>query len=131
MWRWWGKAPVHLVAGDAVIFPQGDSHRMTSAPGVPAATGAKLDVVLARRPRQLAYGGGGAVTRLVCGYLACDARLARMLLAGLPSVVKVNVRGSNARCLAGGIPAVRPERGQIAPTRRHGCSGQTVRGAVY
>jgi AraC-like DNA-binding protein len=87
---------VHLVAGDAVIFPQGDAHRMTSAPGVPAATGAKLDVVLSRRPRQLAYGGGGAVTKLVCGYLACDARLARMLLAGLPSVVKVNVRGSNA-----------------------------------
>ena len=91
-----GQAPVHLIAGDAVIFPQGDAHRMTSAPGVPAATGAKLDVVLSRRPRQLAYGGGGAVTRLVCGYLACDARLARMLLAGLPPVVKVNVRGSNA-----------------------------------
>ena len=36
------------------------------------------------------------MTRLVCGYLACDARLARMLLTGLPSVVKVNVRGSNA-----------------------------------
>ena len=91
-----GQPPVHLVAGDAVIFPQGDAHRMASAPGVPAATGAKLDVVLSRRPRQLAYGGGGAITRLVCGYLACDARLARMLLAGLPSLVKVNVRGSNA-----------------------------------
>ena len=90
------QPPVHLIAGDAVIFPQGDAHRMASAPGVPAATGAKLDVVLSRRPRHLAYGGGGAVTRLVCGYLACDARLARMLLAGLPSVVKVNVRGSNA-----------------------------------
>lgn len=91
-----GQPPVHLIAGDAIIFPQGDAHRMTSTPGVPAATGAKLDVVLSRRPRQLAYGGGGAVTRLVCGYLACDARLARMLLAGLPSLVKVNVRGSNA-----------------------------------
>lgn len=90
------QPPVHLIAGDAIIFPQGDAHRMTSAPGVPAATGAKLDVVLSRRPRQLAYGGGGAVTRLVCGYLACDARLARILLAGLPSLVKVNVRGSNA-----------------------------------
>jgi AraC-like DNA-binding protein len=91
-----GQSPVHLVAGDAVIFPQGDAHRMTSAPGIPAATGAKLDVLLSRRPRQLVYGGGGAVTRLVCGYLACDARLARMLLAGLPAVVKVNVRGSAA-----------------------------------
>jgi AraC-like DNA-binding protein len=33
---------------------------------------------------------------LVCGYLACDARLARLLLAGLPSLLRVNVRGSNA-----------------------------------
>jgi len=90
-------APLRLIAGDAVIFPQGDAHRMTSQPGVPPATGgARLDAVLARRPRQLAYGGGGATTRLVCGYLACDARLARMLLAGLPPVVRVNVRGSNA-----------------------------------
>ncbi len=92
-----GETPLRLSAGDAVIFPQGDAHLMTSAPGLPPATGgARLDAVLARRPRQLAYGGGGATTRLVCGYLACDARLARMLLAGLPSVVRVNVRGSNA-----------------------------------
>jgi AraC-like DNA-binding protein len=91
------EPPVHLIAGDAVIFPQGDAHRMTSQPGLPPASGgARLDAVLARRPRQLAYGGGGATTRLVCGYLACDARLARMLLAGLPPVVRVNVRGSNA-----------------------------------
>ncbi len=92
-----GEAPMRLVAGDAVIFPQGDAHLMSSRPGLPPASGgARLDAVLARRPRQLAYGGGGASTRLVCGYLACDARLARMLLAGLPGIVRVNVRGSNA-----------------------------------
>jgi len=91
------QPPVRLSAGDVVIFPQGHAHKMASAPGVaPAANGARLDVVLARRPRQLSYGGGGATARLVCGYLACDARLARMLLAGLPSLVRVNVRGSNA-----------------------------------
>jgi len=91
-----GQPPLRLIAGDAVIFPQGHAHRMASAPGVPPATGARLSEVLTRRPRHLAYGGGGAVTRLVCGYLACDARLARLLLAGLPQVVRVNVRGSNA-----------------------------------
>lgn len=91
------EAPVRLIAGDAVIFPQGDAHLMSSQPGLPPATGGtRLDAVLARRPRQLAYGGGGATTRLVCGYLACDARLGRMLLAGLPRIVRVNVRGSNA-----------------------------------
>ena len=90
------QPPVRLCAGDVVVFPQGDAHRMTSAPGLTPAKSARLDLVLSRRPRQIVYGGGGATTRLVCGYLACDARLARLLLAGLPAVLKVNVRGSNA-----------------------------------
>ena len=90
-------APVHLIAGDVVVFPGGDAHRMTSQPGLaPASGGRRLDEVLARRPRQLSYGGGGSTTRLICGYLACDDRLAKMLLAGLPRLLKVNVRGSNA-----------------------------------
>lgn len=92
-----GDAPaVRLSAGDVVVFPQGDAHRMSSEPGLTPAPGSRLDAVLSRRPRQLAYGGGGAATRLVCGYLACDARLAQMLLAGLPPLLRVNVRGSNA-----------------------------------
>ena len=91
-----GDPPVHLVAGDVVVFPQGHGHHMCSQPGLSPAKGRRLDEVLKRRPRQLAYGGGGAPTRLVCGYLACEARLARMLLAGLPPVLRVNVRGSNA-----------------------------------
>lgn len=90
------QPPLRLTAGDVVVFPQGDAHRMCSRPGLAPATSARLDAVLSRRPRQLAYGGGGATTRLLCGYLACDARLARMLLAGLPALVRVNVRGSNA-----------------------------------
>ncbi|HUI59898.1 MAG TPA: AraC family transcriptional regulator [Steroidobacteraceae bacterium] len=88
--------PVHLIAGDVVVFPDGHAHRMTSRPGIPPARGARLADVLARRPRQIAYGGGGRATRLVCGYLACDARLARMLLQGLPALLRVNVRGSSA-----------------------------------
>ena len=91
-----GEPSLNLVAGDVVMFPQGHAHRMASEPGLPPARGARLDVVLRRRPRELAYGGGGATTRLVCGYLACDARLARMLLAGLPPMLRVNMRGSPA-----------------------------------
>src|SRR5262245_29339062 len=90
------QPPLRLIAGDAVIFPQGDAHLMTSEPGLPPAKGSRLDVVLSRRPRLLSYGGGGVATRLLCGYMACDARLARMLLTGLPSLVRTNVRGSNA-----------------------------------
>ncbi|MEX3772697.1 AraC family transcriptional regulator [Pseudomonas sp. MYb118] len=90
------EPPLLLKAGDVVLFPQGDAHRMSSGPGLKPATSARLDEILARRPRQLNYGGGGTVCRLVCGYLACDTRLAGMLLTGLPTIVRVNVRGSNA-----------------------------------
>ncbi|OOG62416.1 AraC family transcriptional regulator [Rhodanobacter sp. B04] len=90
------QPPTRLIAGDVVLFPRGNEHRMNSQPGLAPAASGRLDAVLSRRPRQLAYGGGGPTTRIVCGYLACDARLARMLLAGMPSLVKVNVRGSNA-----------------------------------
>lgn len=89
------EAPVRLFAGDVVIFPQGDAHRMASAPGLqPAAGGARLSAVLARRPRTLIHGGGGVATRLVCGYLACDNRVAQLLMTGLPPVVKVSLRDS-------------------------------------
>ncbi len=88
-------SPVRLVAGDAVIFPEGHAHRMTSQPGLLPASGASLEAVLSRRPRQLAYGGNGEITRLVCGYMACDLRVARLLLAGLPPLVRVNVRDSD------------------------------------
>jgi AraC-like DNA-binding protein len=91
-----GQPPAHLVAGDAVVFPQGNAHLMTSEPGLPPAQGKRLDAVLTRRPRYIAFGGGGATTKLICGYLACDARLGKMLLGGLPSLLRVNVRGSNA-----------------------------------
>ena len=91
-----GQQPVLAVAGDAILFPQGDAHRMCSEPGVPPAGGANLSEVLARRPRKLMYGGGGSITRLVCGYLACDARPASLLLGGLPKILKVNLNGSKA-----------------------------------
>jgi len=90
------EPPLRLVAGDVVLFPQGHAHRMASEAGLVPPPPRRLETVLARRPRTMAYGGGGKPTRMVCGYLACDKRLAQLLLAGLPPIVRVNVRGSNA-----------------------------------
>lgn len=99
-----GMAPLKVSAGDAVILPHGESHHMASDLGQAAAASVQLDRLLTRRPRLLAYGGGGAETQLVCGYLACDTRLAQMLLAGLPPLVAVNVRkSSSARWLESSI----------------------------
>ena len=37
-------------------------------------------------------GGGGEVTRFVCGYMACDPRLSNIFLGGLPALFKVEIR---------------------------------------
>lgn len=91
-----GVAPVRVVAGDVVIVPHGHEHLMGSEPGLPPPECPPLEELLAQRPHEHSHGGGGPVTRMVCGYLACDARIARMLLGGLPPIVRVNVRGSDA-----------------------------------
>jgi AraC-like DNA-binding protein len=40
----------------------------------------------------LTYGGGGARTRVICGFLACDDVLSNPLIASLPRIFKVDVR---------------------------------------
>src|SRR5579863_7040988 len=68
-----------LVAGDIVIFPHGDPHDMSSGktarPPFPNyGINAKIQ---ARDLSPLRAGGGGDVSRLVCGYLTCDPYLSR------------------------------------------------------
>jgi AraC-like DNA-binding protein len=92
-----GIDPLPVHTGDVVLFPTGCAHRMASRAGLAPPRGpADLKKLLSARPRRLAYGGGGAPTRIVCGYLACDTRLARLLLNGLPPVVRVSLRDSGA-----------------------------------
>ena len=96
-WIETGNQPPLLVrAGEVALFPHGDAHRMGSEPGLTPAEGGDLAAVLSRRPGRLIHGGGGARTRMACGYMACDSRLARLLLRGLPTVVQVDVRAAEA-----------------------------------
>lgn len=92
-----GMAPIELQAGDVIVFPHGAAHLMASAPGVVSAGPADLQAILRRRPRLLQYGGGGAVTRFVCGYLVCDPRLCRSILQALPPVVTVRLRADGRK----------------------------------
>jgi AraC-like DNA-binding protein len=48
--------------------------------------------IKARDLSPLRAGGGGAVSKFVCGYMTCDPHLSRPILNGLPAVFKVNVR---------------------------------------
>ncbi|MGE5153370.1 MAG: AraC family transcriptional regulator [Bdellovibrio bacteriovorus] len=96
-----GRAPVRLGAGDIVMFPHGDAHVLTSAPGVePQRIGA--DWVFATRheakPIPIALHHGvrepgspapvaDADTILVCGFLGCDLRPFNPLVAALPRLL--------------------------------------------
>jgi len=42
------------------------------------------------------FGGGGEVTRLICGYLVCEPRLSQIFLAGLPKILKVRITNEPA-----------------------------------
>jgi len=92
-------------AGDLVIIPGGEAHSLGSDLSRPPVPGGPL--VVQRGPDevpQMRHGGGGAVTRLVCGYLACDSSLFDTVLAALPRVMIVNMRdGPGAQWLTSSV----------------------------
>lgn len=88
-----GGETTPLVAGDIVMMPHGDAHVMGAGEGGTPIDGHEALPALWNGKLALAnLGGGGAVTGLVCGYLACDGQLLKPVLAGLPRVVRINLR---------------------------------------
>jgi len=98
-----GEPPLRLEAGDLVLFPQGDPHVMSSAPGLRAPSVDK-SLYFSPRPPQLPYslsmreaeittarldGGGRDRSTIVCGFLGLDATPFNPLLAALPRVLRV------------------------------------------
>ena len=82
-----------LEAGDVIVLPHGDAHWMCSKEGVEEKeTTAIVAKIQSRDLRTMQAGGGGEVTRFVCGYMACDPLLSRPILHSLPSAFKVNLR---------------------------------------
>jgi AraC-like DNA-binding protein len=86
-----------LSPGDIVIFPHGDAHHMYSRgarrPFPNYGINAKFR---ARELSPLRAGGGGELSRFVCGYMTCDPHLCRPILGGLPPVLKVNIRADRS-----------------------------------
>jgi AraC-like DNA-binding protein len=78
-------------AGDFVLFPWDEPHLMGSDVRLlPVETAQLTDTVLtADGVLQLRHGGGGAVTRFVCGYIACTKSLDHILLDGLPRALRI------------------------------------------
>ena len=83
-------------AGEILLFPRNDGHVLASAPGVkPVSTGSLIqpgpDGLL-----RVAHGGGGAATRIVCGFLASEEGY-NPLIAALPRVLTLDVREGTSR----------------------------------
>ena len=91
-----GEPPVELREGDLVMVPHGDPHRMRSDRNcaVPLLEADPTRMVQAGEIATPRFGGSGAATRLVCGYLAIDRRLCAALIDALPRVLRVSAVGS-------------------------------------
>jgi AraC-like DNA-binding protein len=84
---------VQLNAGDIVIFAHGDPHIMgNGSPVKPVDNEQELHQIFSQGLKVARHGGGGEITKFVCGYLACDPQLSRVFLGGLPPMLKVNIR---------------------------------------
>jgi AraC-like DNA-binding protein len=94
-----GEEPIRLAAGDIIVLPHGDTHVLSSTPG------------LRRRPNMAAYrmprdgklpltifvgGAQGDSAQFVCGFLGCDERPFNPLLAALPRVFQVHAAPGGA-----------------------------------
>lgn len=85
-------APIRIEAGDVIIFPRGDQHVMASDPKLaPVPVNRIYPQPTSDRVTVLQYGGGGALTRFICGYLQSDQQF-DPLLRSLPAVLWLRLR---------------------------------------
>ncbi|MFJ3904718.1 AraC family transcriptional regulator [Streptomyces sp. NPDC090025] len=80
-----GHTPLHLRAGDLIVFPTGVAHRLSDSPD---RTGLPLKAVLPERQPgtsgEIRIDGTGAVSKLLCAGLHYDASAATGLYQALP-----------------------------------------------
>lgn len=92
-----GHAPIDVNAGEVVLLPRNDPHQLASEAALPPVSARSLiqsgsDGGLAR----IVHGGGGAPTRVVCGFLGTEAGF-NPLIDALPKVLKLDVRNGLSR----------------------------------
>jgi AraC-like DNA-binding protein len=94
--------PVRLEAGDIIVFPHGDPHVMSSAPGMRGQRDPGIYQSARQAPVPICLslqGGGPETAALICGFLGCDARPFNPLLANLPRVIHVPGTGQRRSTL--------------------------------
>lgn len=84
-----GGDNIELTAGQVIVFTRGDTHVMSSSPGMRADPLSMEDVPsCADLPFRASFGDEGPTTaRVTCGFLACDVRPFNPLIENLPPVL--------------------------------------------
>jgi AraC-like DNA-binding protein len=106
---------VRLVAGDVIVVPQGETHVLASAAGLtPEHMAPLVAAQLQAAPGEvmtLAHGGGGPVTRMICGFLSAQEIRRNPLLSSLPRLFKVSVRDAGTAWLESSLRFATEEAG--------------------
>ena len=85
-----GDEPVGVNAGGLALVTHGAGHALRSDPEAPAPGILELErEEVSDRYEILRHGGGGALTRLVCGAVRFDHPAARNLVAALPELIRI------------------------------------------
>lgn len=86
-----GAPPIAVEAGEIVVLPRNDEHRLGSTLEMEAV---KADALVQPAPggglARILHGGGGTETRILCGFLG-SAAADDAVIASLPRVLKIGV----------------------------------------
>src|SRR5262245_10025897 len=103
-----GEPAVRMSAGDVVLFPHGDGHVVSSAPGMRGEpnVGGLNEVRIDQLPLQVTYRGPvmsfagsplpDAEATVICGFLASDVQPLNPLLASLPRMLHLRASDDHA-----------------------------------
>jgi AraC-like DNA-binding protein len=84
-------------AGEVLIIPHGDAHTVSNGSPVEMVdTTPTLHEFLAGTLTVMRVGEEGERTHFICGYFGCERHADRMFLAGLPTMIKIDVLGDDA-----------------------------------
>jgi AraC-like DNA-binding protein len=91
-----GEADLPVEAGEIVIIPHGEEHLFGNGLSETVFDGAATlhQHVAGELSSLRGWGGGGVTTKFVCGFMGCERQAENLFLAGLPTTIKINIRGN-------------------------------------
>ncbi len=111
-----GQRPLPLGRGDLVFVPRGVGHRLTDVPNRRAVAYESVVGPRYENARTLIrWGGGGAVTKVICGVFRFGVAGARTVLAVLPPLLHVQSSAARSSLPAKLLPLLIAEASSTAP----------------